>query len=192
LYKVKLRDHQVKIEGIILLDFALELPSDGVYQASKLSQRMSAVQDINDMKNYSLYASQIDHKYFKPSELIGNQAAIACISHARGLLQGFRTFYSGMSVLTGMTEEGLRRWIATPAFQLLLQALGDKADLSHSPAIDEQQAVVELTAFLNDPTLQAALAQFPSLIEQDLQSSNQSNSDDPPDVDAPAPNESTT
>ncbi len=178
-----LRNHQVKIEGIILLDFVFEPPSDGIYQASKLSQRMRAVRDINNRKNYSLYASQVDHEYFKPSELIDDQAAIACVSDARGLLQEFQMFYSGMSTLMGMTEEGLRRCIAMPAFQLLLQALGDKADLSHFPAIDEQQAVVGLTAFLNNPTLQAALAQFPSLIEQDLQSLNRSHNDDPQTAD---------
>ena len=186
----RLREHQVKIGGVILLDFVLEPPSDGVYQASKLSQRMRAVRDINKRKNESLYASQIDHEYFKPSDLINDQEAIACISHARRLLQEMRMFYSGLSAMTGMTEEGLRRCIAMPAFQALFQALGDNADLSHFPVIDMQQAMVELTAVLNDSTLHAALVQFPLLIEQDLQSPNQSNSNDSPEVDVPASNES--
>jgi hypothetical protein len=90
-------------------------------------------------------------------------------------------FHSTFSELTGMTEEGLRRCIAMPEFQVLFQALGDKADLSHFPATGTDEAV----AFLNN-TFQAMFAQF---VEQDLQSPNQSNSDDPPDVDAPAPNE---
>src|SRR5207247_7008322 len=75
-----LKEHRAKIRGAIFLNFVLEPPPDGVYQASELSQRMNTVQDINDMKNYSLYASQIGHEYFKPSELIGDQAAIACVS----------------------------------------------------------------------------------------------------------------
>ena len=179
-----LKEHRVKIGGAIFLDFVLEPSSNGVYQASKLSQRMSAVEDINNRKNYSLYASLIDHEYFKPSELIDDQAAIACVSDARGLLQVTQKFYSGLSALTGMTEEGLRRCIAMPTFQALIQALGDKADLSHLPMTSMQQAMVELTALLNEPTFQ-----FPSLVEQALQSLNQSNSDDPPSVGAPAPNE---
>ncbi len=174
-----LKEHRVKIGGAIFLNFILEPPPDGVYQASELSQRMSTLQDTNDMKNYSLYASQIGHEYSKPSERIDDQAAIACVSYARGLLQVIQMFYTGLSALTGMTEEGLRHCIAMPAFQSLLQALGDKTDLSHFPVIDKQQAMVELTAALNEPTLQAMLAQFPSLIEQALQSPNQSQNDDP-------------
>ena len=179
----RLREHRAKIRGTILLNFVLDPPSDGVYQASELSQRMNTVPDINDKKNYSLYASQIGHEFFKPSELIGDQAAIACVSDARGLLQVAQMFYSLTSTLTGLTEEGLRRCIAMPAFQALLQALGDNADLSHSPVIGKQQAMVEMTAFLNDPTLQAVLAQFPSLIEQLLQSTDQSHKDDPQTAD---------
>ncbi|SRR5713226_4570430 len=178
-----LKEHRVKIGGAIVLNFVLDPPSDGVYQASELSQQMSTLQDTNDIKNYSLYASQIGHEYFKPSERIDDQAAIACVSHARGLQQMFQMFHSGLSALTGMTEEGLRRCVATPAFQALLQALGDKTDLSHFPVIDKQQAVVELTASLNEPTLQAMLAQFPPLVEQALQSLNQSHNDDPQTAD---------
>lgn len=65
-----------------------------------------------------------------------------------------------------------------PAFQLLFQALGDKTDLSQLSMTGMQQAEVELTTFLNNPTLQAALAQFPSLIEQDLPSLSQPHNDD--------------
>ncbi len=146
---------------------------------------MSTLTDTNAMKNYSLYASQIGHDYFKPSELISDQAATTCISRARGLLQIFRMCHLALSALTGMTEEGFRRCIAMPEFQALFQAFGDKADLSHFPVIDRQQAMVEITALLNEPTLQAILAQFFPLIEQSSQSPNQSHGDDPPDVDAP-------
>jgi AbiV family abortive infection protein len=174
-----LRDHQAKIRGTILFDFVLEPPSDGVYQANKLSQRMRAVQDTNDLKNYGLYASQIDHEYFKPSDLINDQAARECVSHARGRLQWYRMFHSVFSELTGMTEEGLRRCIAMPEFQWLFQTIGDKTDLSHISTVGTD----EIVAFFNT-TFQAMFAQFG---EQDLRSPNQSNSDDPLVMDAPAP-----
>ena len=178
-----LRDHEVKIRGAILFDFLREGPQDGVYQASELAQRMNTSADLNAKKNYSLYVSQIGHDFVKPSDLIDRTAATECVAHAREQLQIFQIVNAAIANVTGMTEEGLRRCVATPAFQALLQALGDKTDLSHFPVIDKQQAVVELTASLNEPTLQAMLAQFPPLVEQALQSLNQSHNDDPQTAD---------
>ena len=176
----RLRDHQAKISGTLLVDFfILNPPPDGVYQASELSQRMNTVQDINDAKNYSLYASQIDHEFFKPSELVGEQAARTGVSDAHNLLQVTQTFYLMSSTLTGLTEEGLRRCMATPAFQGLFQFLGANADLSHFPVVSREQAMVATTAVFNDPALQDVVVQFSPLFGQVLQSPNQSNGDDP-------------
>lgn len=156
-------------------------PQGGVYQASELSQQMSTSENLNAMKNYSLYTSQIGHEFFKPSESIDDQTATACVSRARELLQIYQRVYSAIFELTGMTEEGLRRCIEMPEFQMLLQLLGSNADLSHFPVLDKQQAVVGITAFFNEPTIQSLLAQFPSAIEQDLQSLKQAENQTPQD-----------
>ena len=168
----RLKEHQVKIRGAILLDFIRNPPQDGVYQANELAQKMSTSKKRNDMKNYSLYASQVGHDFFKPSELIDDQMAIACVSRTRELLQIFQIGYLAISLLTGMTEEGLRRCIEMPEIQTMLQALGSETDLSNLPVFDKQQAMVEITKVLNSPIFQPLLAQFPSMVEEALQSIN--------------------
>ncbi len=168
-----LRDHRVKIGGAILLNFMFEPPQGGVYQASELLQQMSTLKDKNDMKNFSLYASQNGHDYFKPSELIDEQAAVACVSRARELFMRFRMVYSALFALTGMTEEGLRQFIEMPEFQTLLHTLGSKTDLSYFPVLDKQHSISDITAILNDPTFQPLLVQFSMLAEQASQSLNQ-------------------
>ncbi len=169
----RLTNHHVKIRGAILLDFIRNPPQDGVYQTSALSQQMSTSKKLNDMKNYSLYTSQIGQEFFKPSELIDDQTAMACVSHARELLQIYQICYQGLSVLTGMTEEGLRRCIEMPEFQALFQLLGSTADLSNLPPANRQQSIAEITTFFNDPALQLFLTQISSTMDQDLQSLNQ-------------------
>lgn len=171
-----LRNHHVKIRGAILLDFMREAPQDGVYQASELSQRMSASGMLNDMKNWSLYTSLIDHDFVKPSECIDAQTATACVAYAREQLQIFQMVYAAVFALTDMTEEGLRRCIAMPEFQLLFETLGSTTDLSHLPAPDEPQARAEMTAVFNHPAFQPLFAQFPSIMEQMLQFLNQGES----------------
>jgi len=153
-----------------------EPPQGGVYQASELSQRMSASGTLNDMKNLSLYTSLIDHDFVKPSECIDAQTARACVSYAREQLQIFQMMYVAVFALTEMTEEGLRRCIAMPEFQTMLQALGSNADLSHLPTPSKQQAMAEITTVFNHPTFQPLLAQFPSIVEQMLQSLHQAES----------------
>jgi AbiV family abortive infection protein len=171
-----LRNHEVKIRGAILLDFIREPPQDGVYRASELSQRMSASGNLNAMKNYSLYVSQIGHDFVKPSELIDHKATTECVAHTREQLQIFRILYSAVSAITGMTEEGLRRFIEIPAFQTMLQALGSNTDLSGLPTPSKQQAIDEITAVFNDPAFRPLLTQFSSDIEQDLRSLTQAES----------------
>jgi len=169
----RLRNHLVKIRGAIFLDFIRKPPQGGVYQASELSQQMSTSKKLNDMKNYSLYASQVGHDYVKPSELIDEQTALARISYARELLKIYWKTYSAISELTGMTEEGVRRCVEMPEFQALFQLLGNIANLSDLPQVDMQQSMVEITTFFNNPTLQPLLAQIISTMEQYLQSLNQ-------------------
>lgn len=171
-----LRNHEVKIRGAILLDFLREPPQGGVYQASELSQRMSASGTLNDMKNLSLYTSLIDYDFVKPSECIDAQTATACVSYAREQLQIFQMVYAAVSALTEMTEEGLRRCIAMPEFQILFQALGSNADLSHLPTPSKEQAMAEITAAFNHPAFQPMFAQFPSIVERMLQSLHQAES----------------
>jgi len=170
------RNHHVKIRGAILLDFMREPPQGGVYQASELSQQMSASGNLNDMKNFSLYTSQIGHEFFKPSESIDAQTATACVSHVCEQLQIFQMFYAAVFALTGMTEEGLRHCIEMPDFQLLFQALGSNTDLSHLPTPGKQQAMAEITTVFNDPAFQPMFAQFPSVVEQMLRSLHQAES----------------
>ncbi len=181
----KVGHHIVKIRGSILLDYLRQPAQDGVYQASELSQQMDAAEDLNDLKNHSLYASQIGDEFFKPSERINPQLATACVAHAREQLQIFQTMYSALYTLTGMTEEGLRHCIETPEFQALFQALGNITDLSHLPMVDKQQAMAEMTAMFNNPAFQPLFAQFPAAVEQVLHASNQAKNlipgDDPED-----------
>ncbi len=126
---IRLRSHHVKIRGAILLDFLRTPPQDGIYQSSELSQQMSTSEKLNNMKNYSLYTSQIDQEFVKPSELIDNETAMACVSHARELLEIYQMAYSGLFMLTQWTEEGLRHCIEMPVFQdlfLSVRSNGDK------------------------------------------------------------------
>jgi AbiV family abortive infection protein len=169
----RLNNHLVKIRGAIFLDFIRKLPEGGVYQAEELSQQMSTSKKLNDMKNYSLYASQVGHDYVKPSELIDNQAAMERVSYARKLLQVYSMSYSAIFALTGMTEEGLRRSIEMPEFQALFQLLGSITDLSDLSQVDKQLSITEIITFFNNPTLQPLLAQIFSTMEQDLQLLNQ-------------------
>ena len=181
----RLRNHILKIRGSILLDYLRQPAQDGAYQASELSQQMDAAEDLNDLKNHSLYASQIGDEFFKPSERINPQLATACVAHAREQLQIFQTMYSALYTLTGMTEEGLRHCIEMPEFQALFQALGNITDLSHLPMVDKQQAIAEMTAMFNNPAFQPLFAQFSAAVEQVLQASNQAENlipgDDPED-----------
>jgi hypothetical protein len=128
------------------------------------------------MKNFSLYTSLIDHSFVKPSDCIDAQTATACVSHVREQLQIFQMFYAAVFILTGMTEEGLQRCIAMPEFQILFQALGNNADLSHLPTPSKEQAMAEITAVFNHPTFQPLVAQFSSIVEQMLQSLHQAES----------------
>src|SRR5260370_13632775 len=80
---IRLRSHHVKNRGAILLDFLRKPPQDGIYQSSELSQQMSTSEKLDNMKNYSLYTSQIGQEYVKPSELIDHETAMECVSHAR-------------------------------------------------------------------------------------------------------------
>jgi AbiV family abortive infection protein len=169
----RLKDHVAKIRGSIFVDYLREPAQDGVYQASELSQQMSEAENLNALKNYSLYASQIGDEFFKPSEIISSQLAAACVSDAREQLQIVQMSYSAWYALTGMTEEGLRQCVETPVFQELFQALGNMTDLSHFPKVGKQQAMGEMTAMLNSPALQPWVALFPTAIEQVLQASNQ-------------------
>ncbi len=125
------------------------------------------------MKNYSLYTSQIGQEYVKPSELIDHETAMECVSHARELLKIYWMTYSGLSMLTGMTEEGLRHCIEMPEFQNLFQMLGSHTDLSNLSQANKEQAMAEITTFFNDPTLRFFLAQVSSIVEQGSQSLNQ-------------------
>lgn len=171
-----LRNHHAKIRGGILLDFMREPPQDGIYQASDLSQRMSASGTLNDMKNWSLYTSLIDHDFVKPSECINAQTATACVASVHEQLQIFQMVYAAVLALTEMTEEGLRRCVAMPEFQLMFQALGSNADLSHLPTPTKEQAMAEITAAFNHPTVRPLVAQFSSIVEQMLHFLNQAES----------------
>ncbi len=171
-----LRDHEVKIRGAILFDFLREGPQDGVYQASELAQRMNTSADLNAKKNYSLYVSQIGHDFVKPSDLIDRTAATECVAHAREQLQIFQIVYAAIANVTGMTEEGLRRFIEMPLFQNMLQVLGSNTDLSGLPTPSQQQAMEEMTAVFNDQAFLPLLRHFSSGIEQDLRALNQANS----------------
>jgi hypothetical protein len=97
---------------------------------------------------------------------------VACVAHARELLQIYQISYQGLSMLTGMTEEGLRRTIEMPAFQAPFQLLGSTADLSNLPPANKQQSIAEITTFFNDPALQLFFTQISSTMEQDFQSLN--------------------
>lgn len=169
---IRLNNHHVKIRGAILLNFIRKPPQGGVYQASELSQQMSTSKKLNDMKNYSLYASQVDHDYVKPSEFIDEQSAIAHVSYARELLLFYRKTYTAISELTGMTEDGVRRCIEMPIFQYMFQLLGSIADLSNLPQIDKQQSMDEITTFFNNPTLNPLFTEILLTMEQDLHSHN--------------------
>ncbi len=134
---------------------------------------MNTSEKLNDMKNQSLYASQVGQDFFKPSELINDQTAMACVSRARELLQIYQMFYSAINELTGMTEVGLRSCVEMPVFQYLFQELGSITDLSNLPLANKQQSMTDMTTFLNNPIFQPFFAQFSSTMEQDLQSLNQ-------------------
>jgi len=134
---------------------------------------MSASEKLNDMKNQSLYASQVGQDFFKPSELINDQMARACVSHAHELLQIYQMFYSAINELTGMTEEGLRVCVEMPVFQYLFQVLGSMTDLSNLPLANRQQSMTDMATFLNNPIFQPFFAEFSSALKQDLQSLNE-------------------
>ena len=165
-----LTNHIVKTRGSILIDFLRAPAPDGVYQAGELSQQMSAAEDINDLKNYSLYTSQIGAEFFKPSERFDRQSAEACVLSVQEQFQIAQMFYLSCSTLTGWTEEGLRDCVETPVFQELFQALGSNADLSHFPKMKKQQSIEEMTALFNDPAFQPLLTLFPTAVGEILHS----------------------
>lgn len=171
----RLTNHHVKIRGAMLIDFMRKSPQGGVFQASELSEQMNTSARVNDMKNHSLYASQVGQDFFKPSELIDDQPAIACVSHARELLHIYRLFYIAVSTVTGMTEEGLRHFMEMPLLQNLFEELGSMTDLSNLSAVTMQQAIADITTFLNDPILQPFLAELSSVVIQEQQANDRTN-----------------
>jgi AbiV family abortive infection protein len=171
----RLTNHHVKIRGAMLIDFMRRPPEGGVFQASELSQQMTASTKINDMKNHSLYTSQIGHDFFKPSELIDDQTAIACVSHARELLHLYQMFYLAVSMVTGMTEEGFRGFIEMPLLQKFFEELGSMSDLSNLSAVTMQRTIADITTFLNDPILQPFLAELSSVVVQEQQANDRTN-----------------
>src|SRR5258708_36832336 len=142
---------------------------------SELSQQMNTSAEVNDMKNHSLYTSQIGQGFFKPTEVIDDQMAIVCVSHARELLHIYQMFFLAVSMVTGMTEDGLRRFIEMPLLQNLLEGLGNMTDLTNLSSVTMQQAIAELTTFLNDPILQPFLAELASVVVQEQQANDRAN-----------------
>jgi hypothetical protein len=167
-----LTNHIAKTRGSILIDFLRQPAPDGVYQAGELSQQMNAAEDINDLKNYSLYTSQIGTEFFKPSERFDRQSAEAGVSSVQEQFQIAQMFYLSCSTLTGWTEEGFRDCVDMPFFQELFQALGSNADLSRFPKMKKQQSIEEMIAIFNDPAFQPLLTLFPTAVGEVLQSSN--------------------
>ncbi len=95
---------------------------------------------------------------------------MACVSHARELLHIYWLFYMAVSMVTGMTEEGLRHFIEMPLVQNLFEEFGSMTDLSNLSSVTKQQVMAELTTFLNEPILQPFLAELSSVAEQEQQS----------------------
>ncbi len=127
---------------------------------------MGASSNLNKLKNYSLYASQIGNDFVKPSEIISQEDAIKCISRAHEQLQIAQSVYEATSILTGMTEEGLRYIIEMPVFQDVIQSMEDIAGpINSPPPTDKEQAASELTQILSNPTIQFWLNQFSTVTE---------------------------
>ncbi len=60
---------------------------------------------------------------------------MACVSHARELLHIYWLFYMAVSMVTGMTEEGLRHFIEMPLVQNLFEEFGSMTDLSNLSSV---------------------------------------------------------
>lgn len=170
----RLRDHIVKTRGSILVDYMSQPPQDGVHQVDELGSQLSAAESINNLKNQSLYVSQVGGEFLKPSELVTLSLATDCVSEARRLFQIAQMSYSTWSTLTGMTEEGLRSWVRTPVFEEFYQALGSATDLSHFPLFSKQQALEEMVGLFNSSTfIKPIIDQFPGAVEDLLRSFTQ-------------------
>jgi hypothetical protein len=88
-----------------------------------------ATELLNDLKNQSLYVSLIDDTFLKPVERIDPHVAQATISRAHSHLQHVHTIYAEWSTLTGMTEEGIQKALASPEFQVASQMLELETDV---------------------------------------------------------------
>ena len=142
---------------------------------NELSEQMKTMAKRNDLKNYSLYTSQIGQEFFKPSEVIDDQTARACVSRAHELLLLYQSFYVSIAMVTGMAEEGFQRFTEMRLFQDVFQELGSLTDLSDLSSITKEQSLAEQVTFFNSPTMQQILAQFPLFVQELLSASQTQN-----------------
>lgn len=170
----QLNKHQVKIRWSVFVDFLRKSPQGNADNINELFQLVKASEvNLNKLKNDSLYASQIGNDFVKPSEIISREEATQCITRAREQLQIAQLLYSAIYTLTGMTEEGLRRFIELPEFQNVIQLLESITGPSNAPPVtNEEQVVAELTEVLSNPTIQFWLNQL-SIVTESLMNFNE-------------------
>jgi AbiV family abortive infection protein len=162
----RLRNHEVKIKGDILMDFLRTAHITGA-NVESLFQRLHGASATNDLKNQSLYATQISDTFIKPSDVITEEIARATLEHTRAQLQTAQLQASVMALATGGTEAGLRKWIETQEFQAYADVIEGIAGTSEEPVVTDQQLAQEtMRELFANPAVQGLLAHYGALYDQ--------------------------
>lgn len=116
--------HLVKIEMASLFDY-LHTPHENLDQdVDDLVKEMLASGRTNDLKNYSLYASQVDGRPMKPPELINAELATEWVEQAQDNQRRVAAQMAVMVVIAGMSgesfQERIQQVLQEPEFQELL------------------------------------------------------------------------
>ena len=87
----RLRCHNEKIMGILVIDYFNDMGRGEDPDAKELKEYLGRLRDYKKVKEYSLYAGLIDGVFRKPSELIVPELATALVKVARDRLSFFES-----------------------------------------------------------------------------------------------------
>lgn len=147
-----MNSHPAKIREAQLMDY-LRTPHSEVNEA--LRELLDALRQsgmTNDLKNRSLYTSQSQGQFQRPSEVISQNAAKAFVQLARERLQAAIVSEVVLQMATGGTEAGLRMWVKRPEFEGYARLIESHApDPGGRPSREE--ALARLSGLLNHPEI---------------------------------------
>ncbi|MDV2504482.1 MAG: AbiV family abortive infection protein [bacterium] len=85
----RLHSHQEKIDIISLIDSLFDPDMENNPDIKRLKDSSKRTPSYNKLKNYSLYTSQINNRFKKPSEIIDHEQSDSLLGGAKFLLKMF-------------------------------------------------------------------------------------------------------